>query len=190
LSQVSFDDVKAAIIARRWNQVRRKWSAALYLCGLGRRRDAGASALHGGINSPAEGSGVTIRIRYRILNARLAAGAVSGGGVDQAYDGWWVVSEFEFQRWVGSGHSLLISARCKWLILLSRHPAAHRGTAVAARCGARVKHSFVMRHGQLTDAFGRRSDANNNGKSGSGNPHYWSCPLMAPAGNAVVWTLT
>jgi hypothetical protein len=34
---------------------------------------------------------VTIRIRYRILNARLAAGAVSagqGGGVDQAYDGW------------------------------------------------------------------------------------------------------
>jgi hypothetical protein len=29
---------------------------------------------------PAEGSGVTIRIRYRILNARLAAGAVSGGG--------------------------------------------------------------------------------------------------------------
>jgi hypothetical protein len=32
---------------------------------------------------------VTIRIRYRILNARLAAGAVSGGGVDQAYDGLW-----------------------------------------------------------------------------------------------------
>jgi hypothetical protein len=34
---------------------------------------------------------LTIRIRYRILNARLAAGAVSagqGGGVDQAYDGW------------------------------------------------------------------------------------------------------
>ena len=26
-----------------------------------------------------EGSGVTIRIRYRILNARLAAGAVSAG---------------------------------------------------------------------------------------------------------------
>jgi hypothetical protein len=49
---------------------------------------------------------VTIRIRSRILNARLAAGAVSGGGVDQAYDGWWVVSEFEFQQWVGSGNSL------------------------------------------------------------------------------------
>jgi hypothetical protein len=45
--------------------------------------------------SPAEGSGVTIRIRYRILNARLAAGAVSGGGVDQAYDGWRVVSQFD-----------------------------------------------------------------------------------------------
>jgi hypothetical protein len=27
--------------------------------------------------SPADGSGITIRIRYRILNARLAAGAVS-----------------------------------------------------------------------------------------------------------------
>jgi hypothetical protein len=43
------------------------------------------------------------RIRYRILNARLAAGAVSagqGGGVDQAYDGWRVVSQFEFQQWV------------------------------------------------------------------------------------------
>jgi hypothetical protein len=53
-----------------------------------RRRDARASLVHGGINSPAEGSGVTNRIRYRILNARFAAGAVSGGGVDQAYDGW------------------------------------------------------------------------------------------------------
>jgi hypothetical protein len=32
---------------------------------------------------------VTIRIRCRVLNARLAAGAVSGagGGVDQAYNG-------------------------------------------------------------------------------------------------------
>jgi hypothetical protein len=50
---------------------------------------------------------VTIRIRYRILNAGLAAGAVSGGGVDQAYDGWRVVSQFEFQQWVvESGHSL------------------------------------------------------------------------------------
>jgi hypothetical protein len=38
---------------------------------------------------------VTIRI---IRNARLAAGAVSGGGVDQAYDGWRVVSQFEFQQ--------------------------------------------------------------------------------------------
>jgi len=56
--------------------------------------------VHGGANSPAEGSGVTIRIRYRILNARLAAGAVSGGGVDQADDGWRVVSQFEFQQWV------------------------------------------------------------------------------------------
>jgi hypothetical protein len=64
----------------------------------GRRRDACASLVHGGINSPVEGSGMTIRIRYRILNARLAAGAVSagqGGGVDQAYDGWRVVSRFE-----------------------------------------------------------------------------------------------
>jgi hypothetical protein len=54
-----------------------------------------------------------------------------------------------------------------------RHFAAHRGTAAAARCGARLKHSFVMRHGQLTEglcpndgkisprAFGRRSGANN-----------------------------
>jgi hypothetical protein len=60
-----------------------------------------------GRHSPAEGSGVTIRIRYRILNARLAAGAVSagqGGGV--AYDGWRVVSQIEFQQWVESGHSL------------------------------------------------------------------------------------
>jgi hypothetical protein len=48
----------------------------------------------------ADGSGITIRIRYRILNARLVAGAVSGGGVDQAYDGWREVSEFEFQQWV------------------------------------------------------------------------------------------
>jgi hypothetical protein len=34
----------------------------------------------------------------------LAAGAVSagqGGGVDQAYDGWRVASQFEFQQWVG-----------------------------------------------------------------------------------------
>ncbi|MGH6799998.1 MAG: hypothetical protein ACRECZ_01050 [Methylocella sp.] len=30
---------------------------------------------------------MTIRIRYRILNARLAVGAVSGTGVDQAFDG-------------------------------------------------------------------------------------------------------
>ena len=47
---------------------------------------------------------MTIRIRYRILNARLAAGAVSagqGGGVDQAYDEWRVVSQFEFQQWDG-----------------------------------------------------------------------------------------
>ena len=43
---------------------------------------------------------MTIRIRYRILNARLAAGAVSGGGVDQAYDGWRLASQFEFQQWV------------------------------------------------------------------------------------------
>jgi hypothetical protein len=56
-------------------------------------------------SSAAEGSGVTIGIRYRILNARLAAGAVSGGGVDQAYDGWRVVSQFEFQQWVESGYS-------------------------------------------------------------------------------------
>jgi hypothetical protein len=55
---------------------------------MGRRRDACASLVHGGINSPAEGNGMTIRIRYRILNARLVAGAVSGSGVDQAYDGW------------------------------------------------------------------------------------------------------
>jgi hypothetical protein len=52
-------------------------------------------------HSPANGSGITIRIRYRILNARLVAGAVSGGGVDQAYDGWREVSEFEFQQWGG-----------------------------------------------------------------------------------------
>ena len=66
---------------------------------FGRRRDAGTSALHGGIDIAAEGSGVTIGIRYRILNARLAAGAVSagqGGGV--AYDGWRVVSQIEWQE--------------------------------------------------------------------------------------------
>jgi hypothetical protein len=28
-----------------------------------------------------------------------------GGGVDQAYDGWRVVSRFEFQQWVESGSS-------------------------------------------------------------------------------------
>ena len=52
---------------------------------------------------------MTIRIPYRILNARFAAGAVSagqGGGMEQAYAGWRVVSQFEFQQWVGSGHSL------------------------------------------------------------------------------------
>jgi hypothetical protein len=42
--------------------------------------------VHGGINSPADGSGMTIGIRYRILNARLAAGISAMG--------------------VGSGHSL------------------------------------------------------------------------------------
>jgi hypothetical protein len=52
-----------------------------------------------------QGSGKT-RIRYCILNTRLAAGGVSDGGVDQAYDGWWVVSQFEFQQWGGSGYSL------------------------------------------------------------------------------------
>jgi hypothetical protein len=65
------------------------------------RFGAGTSLVHGGAHSPAKNSGVTIRIRHRILNARLAAEAVSGGGVDQAYDGWWVVSEFEFQQWGG-----------------------------------------------------------------------------------------
>ena len=53
--------------------------------------------IHGGVDPPADGSGMTIRIRYRIPNARLAAGAVNagqGGGVDQAYDGWRVVSQF------------------------------------------------------------------------------------------------
>jgi len=46
---------------------------------------------------------VTIRIRYRILNARLAAGAVSagqGGGVDQTYDGWRGVSQLNFSNGV------------------------------------------------------------------------------------------
>ena len=49
---------------------------------------------------------MTIRIPYRILNARFAAGAVragQGGGMEQAYDGWRVVSQFEFQQWVESG---------------------------------------------------------------------------------------
>jgi hypothetical protein len=59
------------------------------LRGLGRRGDAGTSLVHGGAHSPADGSGVTIHIPYRILSARLAAGEVSGNGVDQAYDGWW-----------------------------------------------------------------------------------------------------
>jgi hypothetical protein len=36
----------------------------------------------------------------------LAAGAVSGGGVDQAYDGLWVVPQFEFQQGVESRYSL------------------------------------------------------------------------------------
>jgi hypothetical protein len=43
-------------------------------------------------------------IPYRILNARFAAGAVSagqGGGMEQAYDGWRVVSQFEFQQMGG-----------------------------------------------------------------------------------------
>jgi hypothetical protein len=76
---------------------------------LGRRRDACASLVHGAINSPAEGNGVTIRIPYRILNARFAAGAVSagqGGGMEQAYDGWRVVSQFEFQQWVDTVEKL------------------------------------------------------------------------------------
>ena len=42
---------------------------------------------------------MTIRIRYRILNARLAAGAVSGGGVDQATDGGYYPS-LNFKQWV------------------------------------------------------------------------------------------
>ena len=74
--------------------------------GTARGGCAGTSLVHGGAHSPAKDSGVTIRIRYRILNARLTAGAVSGGGVDQAYNGWRVVSQFEFQHWVESGHSL------------------------------------------------------------------------------------
>jgi hypothetical protein len=44
----------------------------------------------------------------------LAAGAVSagqGGGVDQAYDGWRVVSQFEFQQWVESRHSAQTSKK-------------------------------------------------------------------------------
>jgi len=54
----------------------------------------GATPAQALVHSPADGSGITIRIRYRILNARLAAGAVSagqGGGVDQAYAEWRVV---------------------------------------------------------------------------------------------------
>jgi len=39
---------------------------------LGRRRDDSAILVHGGRHSPADGSSMTIRIRYRILNARLA----------------------------------------------------------------------------------------------------------------------
>jgi hypothetical protein len=35
---------------------------------------------------------------------QLSAG--QGGGVDQACDGWRGVPQFEFQQWVGSGHSL------------------------------------------------------------------------------------
>jgi hypothetical protein len=53
------------------------------LRGLGRRRDACASLAEWWV--PADRSGVTIRIR---LSVRLAAGAVSDGGVDEAYDGW------------------------------------------------------------------------------------------------------
>jgi hypothetical protein len=36
----------------------------------------GATPAQALVHSPADGSGITIRIRYRILNARLAAGAM------------------------------------------------------------------------------------------------------------------
>jgi hypothetical protein len=42
---------------------------------------------------------VTKKIQWLVRRAAGAAGAVSGGGVDQAYDGWRVLSQFEFQQW-------------------------------------------------------------------------------------------
>src|ERR1700730_5294822 len=51
--------------------------------------------------SPGDGSSTTIRIRYRIPNPRLTAGAVSagkGGGVDQAYDEWRVGPSLNFSK--------------------------------------------------------------------------------------------
>jgi pyruvate/2-oxoglutarate/acetoin dehydrogenase E1 component len=84
---------------------------------------------------------VTIRIRSRILNARLAAEAVSGGGVDQAYDGWRVVSEFEFQQWVETGYSPLISARCTRLILLRQL----RGAVILAFCTSACRRLDTLR---------------------------------------------
>ena len=59
---------------------------------------------------------MTIRIRYRILNARLAAGAVSAGqagGVDQAYDGWRVVSQVikSWLLWSRSGSEPVVGSK-------------------------------------------------------------------------------
>jgi hypothetical protein len=66
------------LAGERWQDVAEQASADR-LRGLGRRRDACASLVHGWANSPAEDSGVTSRFRYRILNARLAAGISAMG---------------------------------------------------------------------------------------------------------------
>jgi hypothetical protein len=56
--------------------------------------------------------------RQRREFPRLAAGAVNegqGGGVDQAYDGWRVVSQFEFQQWVDTVEKLDFLPRSQFL---------------------------------------------------------------------------
>ena len=83
---------------------------------------------------------MTIRIRYRLLNARLAAGAVSagqGGGVDQTYDGWRGVSQLNFSNGVESGHSLKPPERRQYAQNQSFAALRNRNRSAGAQPGIR-----------------------------------------------------
>jgi hypothetical protein len=83
--------LKAIDVGRGITPIRRLWDQ---LAVRRQRRDACANLVHGGINSSAEGSGVTNRI------------AGQSGGVNQTYDGWQEVSGLNFSNGVESGYSI------------------------------------------------------------------------------------